>query len=210
MRTTDGMDHRHQWNTRYGASEGLLFGHEPNAFLRSQSARLRPGMRALAVADGEARNGVWLAELGLDVVSIDVSEVAQGKAERLANARGVTLGLKLVDALDWDWPAESFDLVVAIFVQFAGPEDRKRLFDGMKQALKTGGILLLEGYRPEQLAYGTGGPSTVENLYTEEMLRQAFGDLRILRLNSRDAVIREGSAHSGMSALIDMVAQRTR
>lgn len=204
------MDHKQQWNTRYGASEDLLFGDEPNAFLRSQSGFLRPGMRALAVADGEARNGVWLAERGLDVVSIDVSEVAQGKAKRLANARGVTLDLRLVDALDWDWPAEAFDVVVAIFIQFAGPQDRMRLFDGIKQALKIGGTLLLEGYRPEQIAYGTGGPSAVENLYTEEMLRQAFGELRILRLNSYDAVVSEGSAHSGMSALIDMVAQRTR
>lgn len=204
------MDQKQQWNTRYGASDALLFGDEPNAFLRSQSALLRPGMRALAVADGEARNGVWLAERGVEVVSIDVSEAAQEKAARLAKDRGVELDLRIVDALDWDWPLEEFDLVVGICIQFAGPEDRQRLFSGMKRALKKGGLLLLEGYRPEQIAYGTGGPAAVENLYTEDMLREAFSDLRILRLDGYDAIIREGSAHSGMSALIDLVAQRIK
>lgn len=204
------MDQKQQWNTRYGASDAFLFGDEPNAFLRSQSALLRPGMRALAVADGEARNGVWLAERGVEVVSIDVSEAAQEKAARLAKDRGVELELRIVDALDWDWPLEEFDLVVGIFIQFAGPEDRQRLFSGMKRALKKGGLLLLEGYRPEQIAYGTGGPAAVENLYTEDMLREAFSDLRILRLDGYDAIIREGSAHSGMSALIDLVAQRIK
>ena len=202
------MDHKQQWNARYGTTDELLFGNEPNAFLRSQQALLRPGMRALAVADGEARNGVWLAEQGLDVLSIDVSEIAQEKAARLAISRAVSIDLRLVDALEWEWPIEEFDLVVAIFIQFAGPSEREVLFSGMKKALKKGGILLLEGYRPEQIGYGTGGPPFIENLYTEEMLRDAFSDFEILRLDSYDAEISEGRAHSGMSALIDLVARR--
>lgn len=202
------MDHKQQWNARYGTTDELLFGDEPNAFLRSQQGLLWPGMHALAVADGEARNGVWLAEQGLEVLSIDVSETAHEKAARLAVSRGVSIDLRLADALEWEWPDEKFDLVVAIFIQFAGPEEREVLFSGMKKALKKGGILLLEGYRPEQIGYGTGGPPFVENLYTEEMLRAAFSDFQILRLNSYDAEIHEGRAHSGMSALIDMVAQR--
>lgn len=202
------MDHKQQWNARYGTTDELLFGEEPNVFLRSQQGLLRPGMHALAVADGEARNGVWLAEQGLEVLSIDVSETAHEKAARLAVSRGVSIDLRLADALEWDWPAEEFDLVVAIFIQFAGPEEREVLFSGMKKALKKGGILLLEGYRPEQIGYGTGGPPFVENLYTEDMLRHAFSDFEILRLDSYEAEIREGRAHSGMSALIDLVARR--
>ena len=202
------MDHKQQWNARYGTTDELLFGEEPNVFLRSQQGLLRPGMHALAVADGEARNGVWLAEQGLEVLSMDVSEMAHEKAARLAISRGVSIDLRLADALEWEWPDEKFDLVVAIFIQFAGPEEREVLFSGMKKALKKGGILLLEGYRPEQIGYGTGGPPFVENLYTEDMLRHAFSDFEILRLDSYEAEIREGRAHSGMSALIDLVARR--
>ncbi len=85
-----------------------------------------------------------------------------------------------------------------------------RLFDGMKRALKPGGLLLVEGYRPEQLAYRTGGPPIAENLYTENMLREAFCDMEILELAVYDAVIEEGTGHKGMSALIDLVARKPR
>lgn len=201
------MDQKEQWNDRY-AGEELLFGEEPNAFLAAQAALLRPGMKALAVADGEGRNGVWLAEQGLDVMSIDISEVAQAKAARLARSRSVALDLRLADVADWEWPAEAFDLVVAIFIQFADPAQREKIFAGIRRTLKPGGLLLLEGYRPEQIAYGTGGPPTVENLYTAPMLRAAFDGFEILSLAEYDAEVQEGSGHSGMSALIDLVARK--
>jgi SAM-dependent methyltransferase len=196
-----------RWDERY-AQQGYVFGEEPNAFLARQKHRLWPGARALAVADGEGRNGVWLAEQGLDVVSVDGSPIAQDKARRLAQRRGVQLTFELADLSAWTWPEQAFDVVAGIFIQFAGPDLRPRMFDGMRQALRPGGLLLLEGYRPEQLAYGTGGPPAVENLYTEDMLREAFADMEILELSSYDAVLAEGSGHAGMSALIDLVAQR--
>ena len=109
---------------------------------------------------------------------------------------------------DWRWDALPYDVVAAIFVQFAAPPERQRLFQGMKRALKTGGLLILQGYRPEQIEYGTGGPKRRENMYTEAMLRGSFGDLDILHLASHDEVVDEGPGHSGMSALIDLVARR--
>ena len=196
-----------RWDERY-AQEGYVFGEQPNAFLARQKHRLQSRVRALAVADGEGRNGVWLAEQGLEVVSLDGSPVAQDKARRLAERRGVQLTFELADLSAWIWPEREFDVVAAIFIQFAGPELRTRMFEGMRRALKPGGLLLLEGYRPEQIAYATGGPSAVENLYTEAMLREAFADLQILELSAYDAVIEEGAGHSGRSALIDLVARQ--
>ncbi|HWA59763.1 MAG TPA: class I SAM-dependent methyltransferase [Caulobacteraceae bacterium] len=195
------------WDERY-AREDYLFGEAPNAFLARQAGRLQAGGRALAVADGEGRNGVWLAEQGLRVLSVDSSAVAQAKAARLAQARGVSLDLELADLSTWRFPEATFDVVAAIFIQFAGPDLRARLFEGMTRALRPGGLLLLEGYRPEQIAYGTGGPRTPENLYTEPMLREAFAGLEILELAAYDAAIGEGVGHSGMSALIDLVARK--
>ena len=83
-----------------------------------------------------------------------------------------------------------------IFIQFAGPPGRRRIFAGIRQALKPGGLLLLQGYRTEQIAYGTGGPSEVENLYTEAMLREEFGSFGKLEIKAHDSVISEGSRHS--------------
>jgi SAM-dependent methyltransferase len=195
------------WDRRY-AQPDYLFGVEPNAFLARQAGRLQPGWRALAVADGEGRNGVWLAQQGLSVRSIDSSAVAQDKARSLARARGVEMAVEQVDLSAWTWPRSECDLVVAIFIQFAPPALRARLFADMVRALKPGGLLLLEGYRPEQIAHGTGGPSAPENLYTEALLREAFAALEIIDLQSHDTEIHEGAGHHGLSALIDLVARR--
>lgn len=195
------------WDKRY-AQDDYVFGVAPNAFLASQAGRLIPGWRALAVADGEGRNGVWLAQQGLSVLSIDNSPVALAKARRLADERGVSLTFERADLATWSWPEGEFDLVAAIFIQFAPPELRGAIFANLGRALKPGGLLLLEGYRPEQIAYGTGGPPIAENLYTEPMLRAAFADLEIVELRAYDAPIHEGAGHDGMSALIDLVARK--
>lgn len=195
------------WDERY-AGEEYHFGTEPNAFLYAQRALLKPGMSCLAVADGEGRNGVWLAEQGLEVLSVDSSAVAQGKARKLAAQRGVNMQFELADLLQWEWGENRFDAVVAIFIQFVGTEQRAQMFANLKRCLKPGGLLLLHGYTPRQLEYKTGGPSQAENLYTGEMLRAAFADWEILQLNEHDDIIREGAGHSGMSALIDLVARK--
>jgi hypothetical protein len=144
------------------------------------------------------------------VESIDGSLVAQTKARRLADARRVAMDLTLADLTSWEWPERKFDLVVAIFIQFAPPTLRTELFAGIVRALKPEGLLMLQGYRPEQLQYGTGGPSSLENLYTEALLRDGFPGLELLALSAHDAVIHEGSGHNGMSALIDLVARKPK
>jgi cyclopropane fatty-acyl-phospholipid synthase-like methyltransferase len=195
------------WDERY-AQPGFLFGETPNVFLVSQALRLKPGMTALAVADGEGRNGVWLAEQGLSVHAVEASRIALEKSRDLAARRGVTLRWEEVALPTWHWPKAAYDVVVAIFIQFVGPEGRARQFAGMRQALKPGGLLILQGYTPRQLEYGTGGPPHAENLYTEALLRDAFKGWEILHLLEHDDVIEEGAGHSGMSALIDLVARK--
>ncbi len=195
------------WDARY-AGEDYLFGEEPNAFLARQVDRLKAGGRALSIADGEGRNGVWLARQGLDVHAVDSSAVAQEKARRLASAHGVTLNYELANLLEWMWPEATYDVVVGIFIQFMNPDERAAMFAGIRKALKPGGLLLLEGYTPRQLEFGTGGPSQVENLYTEALLRTAFADLTIIELHSYEAEVHEGTGHKGISALIDLVAHK--
>ncbi|WP_341929772.1 class I SAM-dependent methyltransferase [Methyloversatilis discipulorum] len=197
------------WSDKYRAvGESYLFGTTPNRFLAAQAGLLRAGQRALSVADGEGRNAVWLAEQGLDVTATELSPVALDKAEALAAARGVRVDFALADALNWTYPDEAFDLVVAIFIQFAAPDERARLFENLKRTLRPGGRIVLQGYTPKQLDYRTGGPSAVDNLYTAAMLRETFGDFDIERLDEYEDVLDEGSAHRGQSALVGMVARK--
>ena len=200
------MSDLERWETRFGAP-GYVFGKEPNAFLRRQAHRLRVGQTALTVADGEGRNGVWLAEQGLDVLAIDFSPTALAKARALAAERGVELRTELADVTTWHWRAAAFDVVVAIFIAVS-PNERPAFFANMKCALKPDGLLLMQNYRPEQLAYRTGGPPDAARLCTRAMLEAAFGDLAELDIREHDSVLNEGTAHIGMSALIDLVGRK--
>ena len=196
-----------RWEKRFSVPD-YVFGTEPNVFLKSQAAALPKSGTALAIADGEGRNGVWLAERGLDVLSIDWSPTALGKARALAKRRGVTLRTEQVDLVQWRWPAAEFDVIAAIFIQFLTPDERRQVFAGMRNALKPGGLLLIEGYRPEQLNYKTGGPSLVENLYTRALLEAEFGSLSEVQITEHDSMTSEGTGHVGMAALIDLVGRK--
>jgi len=196
-----------RWNARF-SEPGYLFGTAPNAFLAAQAHRLKKGQRALAIADGEGRNGVFLAKQGLSVTAVDFSPVALAKAKALADKEGVALAFIEADLARWQWPVAAFDVVAAIFIQFAPPPLRAAIFRNIQAALKPGGLLLLQGYRPEQLEYRTGGPPHAENMYTEALLRAAFAEMEILHLAAHDSVILEGEGHAGMSALIDLVAKK--
>ena len=198
------MSELDRWQERYATDE-YRFGTAPNAFLASQAKLLPKSGKALAVADGEGRNGVFLAEHGLDVLSLDFSPNAQAKARKLAAARGVTISVEQADVINWSYPPDAFDVVAAIFFQFAAPPDRDRIFAGIKRTLKRGGLLLLEGYGPKQLEFKTGVSGILENLYTLEILEAAFVDFALLDIREYDAELHEGSGHGGMSALIDLV-----
>lgn len=198
---------KEMWDGHY-ADEQYIFGTEPNVFLASQQSLLKPGQRALAVADGEGRNGVWLAQQGLHVVSVDFSAPAVEKARKLAAERGVEVERHVSDVMKWDWPQNAFDVVAAIFIQFASPEQRPHLFQRIKDSLKPGGYLILQGYTPKQLEYKTGGPPCAENMYTEALLRASFADMEIVHLREHEEFIAEGTKHYGQSALIDLVARK--
>lgn len=195
------------WNKRF-EGEQYLFGREPNRYLLAQAAQLTPGGRVLCVADGEGRNSVWLAQQGMRVDAFDISEAGVAKARRLAADAGVGVAYGVADCDHWPWPVEAYDAVVAIFVQFADPAMRERLFANMARALKRGGLLVLQGYTPKQLDYKTGGPPQVEHLYTQPMLRAAFAGMDIIELREYEDVLDEGSGHKGRSALIGLVARR--
>ena len=175
-----------RWNARFDTDD-YVFGECPNAFLRTRAVDLVPG-RALCLADGEGRNGVWLAEQGWQVVSLDFSDVAQRKAAALAARRNVVLDLVLADVHTWDYPVAAFDLVVDIFSQFSAPADRTGKWGGMRQALKPGGWLIVQGYTLDQLRHRTGGPSDPAHLYTKDLLRAAFGDLEQLQFTEEETV----------------------
>ena len=195
------------WNQRF-SQEDFVFGKEANGWLQAHAGVWQSPANLLCVADGEGRNSVWLASRGHTVDAFDIAEVGVAKARKLAQERNVEVRFSVAACDTFSWPTAHYDGVVAIFVQFADPDMRGRMFNQIINALKPGGILLLLGYTPKQLEYGTGGPSVVSHLYTSQLLRDAFPTLSIKVLNEFEADIQEGKGHSGRSALIGLVAQR--
>lgn len=195
------------WEARYANADGYLFGEEPAQMLVENPWVTDGAETCLCVADGEGRNGVWLARQGLSVTSFDLSPTAVERAQVLAAKSGVRINAFVSDWEGWDW-SQPFDLVVAVFVQFMGPEARVRQFETLREAVRPGGRLVLHGYTPEQVEFGTGGPPYPENMYTTELFDDKFGDWRVLRLAAYEREVQEGRGHSGHSALIDLVVEK--
>lgn len=194
------------WETRYGDSADYIYGTEPNDHLVEAAGDLAPG-RALCVADGEGRNGVYLASLGHDVTSIDLTEAGMAKARRLAADRDVRLSTVVTDVADYDLGTEQWDLIVSIFAHMP-PPIRRSLHARIAQALAPGGLFILEAYTPDQIGRGTGGPPVPELTMTLEGLRDELVDLTILEGRELVRSVVEGPGHTGDGAVVQVVARR--
>ena len=194
------------WDERY-AGDDYLYGTEPNDFLKSAAARIRPGSRVLCIADGEGRNGVYLAELGHRVTSIDRSRRGLEKAERLASDRGVELRTVQADLGDHPLGSSDWDCIVSVFFHVP-PALRENIDRRVVEALAPGGLLILEGYTPDQLAYSTGGPPTADMMLTMEILESAFGELEFLHAKETTRDVIEGTGHRGRSAVVQLIAEK--
>jgi SAM-dependent methyltransferase len=196
------------WNERFDKEE-FIFGKEPNEYLTLQTRRyLKPKSKVLCIADGEGRNGVWLAKQGMQVVGFDASDIALAKAKQFAKDNQVEIEYSFSDTDSYDWQVNTYDAVIGIFIQFADPQMRARIFQKTYEALKPGGIFILQGYTPKQLEYKTGGPSLIEHLYTEVMIRDLTNEFEILDLCCYEKELNEGARHAGMSALLGLVAKK--
>jgi SAM-dependent methyltransferase len=191
------------WDERYAVPD-YIFGTEPAAFLVRAAPLIPPASRILCLAEGEGRNGVFLASLGHDVTGIDLSAVGLAKAARLAEARGVQLTLRQADVMAWDGSDGPWDAVVAIFVHFLTPQ-RARLAAACARGLRPGGLMLYHGYGPGQIALGTGGPKDPEMLADAAGMVAAFPGWGVVQARDYEDVLAEGSRHVGRSALVDVI-----
>lgn len=194
------------WNERY-TEPGYAYGTEANAFLATEARRLQPGMRVLVVGDGEGRNGVWLAQQGLVVTSVDYSLAGVERARRLAAERGVTLDIHCADLNDWPWPTAHFDAVVSIFVHFPSAM-RPEMHARMLAALRPGGVLIMEAFNKAQLDYPSGGPPVEDALFSAELLRDDFAAADIELCREQVVQLNEGKYHVGPGAVVRLIAHR--
>lgn len=198
---------RTEWDERYDRDD-YVYGTEPNAFLRAFADRLPPPpARVLSLAEGEGRNGVFLAGLGHRVTGVDASSMGLSKARKLAEQRGVEIATVHARLEDYEFERGAWDAVISIFCHLP-PDLRRKVHRGVVEALRPGGVVLLEAYTPDQLRHGTGGPKDPALLYTAEILREDFEGLEFLHLQEVERDVTEGLLHRGHAAVVQMLARK--
>jgi len=195
------------WDDRY-RTEDFVYGTAPNAFLNEHINDIPKG-DVLCLADGEGRNSVYLAEEGRRVTAVDFSEIGVAKALQLGRVRGAKVTHVVADLRTYDLGVERWDAVVSIFAHMPA-KIRTVLHARIFEALRPGGVLVLEAYRPEQIGRGTGGPALPEMMMTLEELRRDLMplDLDLARELERDVC--EGWGHQGIGAVVQVIGRKTK
>jgi SAM-dependent methyltransferase len=194
------------WDERYAEAE-YVYGKEPNSFLNERAGLIPRGGAVLCLAEGEGRNAVWLAQQGFKVTGVDSSSVGMGKAQALASERGVSIETQCADLADYHIEQNHWDGIVSIFCHVPPPV-RQRLHKEAVKGLKSGGILILEAYRPKQLEYGTGGPPVAELMMQLDMIKQELHGLEWLHAVELDREVVEGKFHTGKGAVVQLVGKK--
>lgn len=194
------------WDDRYAASD-YLFGTAPNDFLKTVAHQLAPNSQILCLADGEGRNGVYLAAQGHTVTAVDQSRVGLEKAKKLAQQKQVSVETIKADLAEYDLGVESWDCIVSIFFHIPS-EVRANIYPRIIAALKPGGSLILESYTPNQLNHKTGGPPTSDLMLTKDQLTQYFSEMNLEHLQELEREVIEGTRHTGLASVVQLLALR--
>jgi SAM-dependent methyltransferase len=193
------------WNARYAGDE-FVYGTEPNDFVAAVAARIPPGP-VLCLAEGEGRNAVYLATLGHPVTAVDQAEIALAKAQGLAAARGVTIKTVAADLAEFAIAPAAWAGIVSVWAHLPPPL-RRAVHGQVVRGLLPGGRFILEAYSPAQLAFDTGGPRQVEMLMTAAQLQVELAGLAFEILRELERDVREGSKHTGRSAVVQVLARK--
>ena len=203
-------DDRNKWNDRY-AGAGFYLGPDPSRFLAENMAlikKLAPGQKALDIACGEGRNGIWLARRGWDAVGVDFSAEAIRRATQLAKEAGVAdrgrfvVGDVVVDPL----PGGSFDAVVVAYLQLPAPQRRATLRKAAAR-LRPAGTMLVVGHHPANLTEGVGGPQDPAVLFTAEDVVADLADQPGLIVERAERVRRPVHTPEGERSAVDTLVR---
>ncbi len=190
------------WNERY-REKVFLYGKEPNEFLAQQLQKIQTG-KILFPCEEEGRNAVYTTKLGWDTFAFDLSKEGFKKTKLLAKHNQVELNYQIADAIMVDYPTESFDSVALIFAHFP-PTIRQSIHQKIINWLNLGGILILEAFNQLQLNNASGGPTDLNRLYTEEIIKEDFKPLKTELLVSSQLILNEGKYHQGKADIIRYV-----
>ena len=196
---------QNQWDQRY-ASQEYIYGTEPNNFLKAKLESLKPGS-ILFPAEGEGRNAVHAASLGWETDAFDQSAEGRKKALQLADHKNVKINYFIESFDSWNPKPNQYDCIALIFVHL--PEGlRRNVHEKAIKALKPGGMIILEAFTTNQLPRTSGGPKTLELLFTPDQIKNDFRNLTTTEMVETTVVLNEGPLHQGLADVIQLIGYK--
>lgn len=192
------------WNDRYSDND-FAYGVEPNEFLVEHASKLLGPV--LSLAEGEGRNAVFLATLGLEVHCVDGSTVGLAKARQLATNRNVEIQTEVADLAVYEPGTNRYQAVISVWAHLPS-KIRRRLYPMVERCLLPNGIFLLEAYSERQLIRNTGGPRDADLLMSVKKIEREFPNLDVIILHEIEREVREGKHHTGMASVVQFVGRK--
>ena len=199
------------WNELYAQTQDL-YGTAANLFIQEIAGEILIEGKTLAIAEGEGRNILYLAEQArqdnypFSAEVWDYSDVALKHLSSKAEATGINLELRHVDLTAAKWPSERYQNVICVFGHF-DTETQTKVLEGIRESLLNGGWFIGELYSKEQINYKTGGPKNIEYLYYPWDILQVFKQDHIHHFYVGEQERQEGELHCGKCHVIQFAIQ---
>ena len=178
----------------YLQHEGLSLGDIPSEELTEYLRDRNVTGYALDIGCGDGRDSLPLAEYGLFVTSLDISEVAIDKLNTFALSRGLgeRISTIITDIRLWDYPSNYFDVVIsATSLDHIPAEQIEGVVEKITGSIKRGGILFVEVHTTEDPGCDGEGPvselaSQIKHYFEpNELLRLFMPSFHILRYEDK-------------------------
>lgn len=197
------------WDNRFASAEqDYLYGTKPNQWIVQTLPKLTTPAKVLALADGEGRNTIWLAQQGYQATNWDYSQVGLSKTQQLAQNYGMKVETQQVDLTNCCFHEHQFDAVVSSF--FHLPKVHQlRVWQGISQMIKPNGQLVVQVFAESQLGRTSGGPKDADLLYQVDLFTEALSEsMKIHHLAEEETLLDEGHLHQGLARVITLYASK--
>src|SRR5690625_1079737 len=197
---------REFWDQSF-SSDQFVYGETPNKFVQEMSSLIPNQSKVSCFAEGEGRNAVYLATLGHDVTSYDLSTVGLEKTKHLAGKHHVAVKTIAKDLTKDSVTPNQYDAAVMIYGHV--PKSEQPFFLAqMINSVKSNGLVMFEVYSEEQLEYRTGGPRSIDMLYNPQDILQWINPHKCLHFYYGEAKRFEGERHTGLGHIIQVILQK--
>jgi SAM-dependent methyltransferase len=180
-----------RWDERYRQESDFWLERQPRQLLTDYAQLLPKVGRALDAASGVANNGLYLAQLGLEVFAFDISEYGLKLAKQRANTSGISLHAAVVD-LSQPWLPEEY---FAVIVNFHFLE--RGTFPVYRKALKPGGLIFFDTFTKR-----TDQKDPPEYYLDPGELLGWFQDFEIIHYNEENLDPSERHPERGLAQLV--------